>query len=154
MGNALMDYVASNQDGRDRSDGSNNDGTGVVQYGRMRRFADLVDGTSDTIMVGEKRLCRTTLNTGVTDDDHGYSIGWDMDTVARTDFPPDQDAVGECVIGGAYPWNGRMGSSHPAAFNAAFADGSVRSIRYSVKPTVFTYLGHINDGKVISPEDY
>ena len=63
-------------------------------------------------------------------------------------------AIGALLsIGGAYPWNGRMGSSHPGAFNAAFADGSVRPIRYSIKPAVFTYLGNVNDGKVINPDD-
>ncbi|MFO0810641.1 MAG: DUF1559 domain-containing protein [Gemmataceae bacterium] len=153
-GNALMDYAASNQDGLDRSDGGNNDGTGVIRYNQQTRIAAIVDGTSETLMVGEKRLCLTTLNTGVVDDDHGYSIGWDMDTVARTDFPPDQDAIGDCVIGGAYQWNGRFGSLHTAAFNAAFADGSVRQIRYSVKPSVFKNLGNVADGQVIGANDY
>lgn len=154
-GNALLDYAASNQDGPDRVDGSNNQGTGVVQEDRVVRIDDISDGTSQTILVAEKRLCRSTLGLGTAfDDDHGYSVGWDMDTVARTDFAPGPDGLGNCVMGGDYQFNGRMGSSHPLNFNAAFADGSVRAIRYSIKLQVLSYLGNMRDGQVITDGDY
>jgi prepilin-type processing-associated H-X9-DG protein len=42
-----------------------------------------------------------------------------------------------------------FGSAHHGAFNAAFADGSVRSIAYSINLKVFGYLGNKSDGQVL-----
>ncbi len=151
-GNALMDYVASNQDGSDLVDPSYNKGTGVVRQNAVIRIEKIVDGTTKTMMVGEKRLCLGTLGDGVGDDDHGYSIGWDCDTVARTDMPPAPDPTLNCInnMGGAPLWNGLFGSSHPAGFNVVFADGSVHHLSFTINTDLFTNLGNINDGNVVS----
>ncbi len=149
-GNALMDYAASNQDGPDLIDAGLNSGTGVVRSSHVVRISKILDGTTKTIMVGEKRLCLRTLGDGVRDDDHGYSIGWDMDTVARTDMPPDADPTTNCVegMGGVPLWNGLMGSSHPTGFNSVFADGSVHNLSYTIDAGLFSNLGNISDGNV------
>jgi prepilin-type N-terminal cleavage/methylation domain-containing protein/prepilin-type processing-associated H-X9-DG protein len=151
QGNALMDYAASNQDGPDLVDASLNSGTGVVRSSHPVRIAKILDGTSKTIMVGEKRLCLRTLGEGVGDDDHGYSIGWDLDTVARTDMSPEADPTTDCVNGmGSIPlWNGLMGASHPAGFNAVFADGSVHFLTDSINAELFKNLGNTSDGEVV-----
>lgn len=151
-GIALMDYSASNQDGPDMTDGSFNNGTGVVRLRYPVRVLDIQDGTSNTLMVGEKRLCRATLGQGVGDDDHGYSFGWDVDSVSRTDFAPAPDPLRNCVEGCAPQWNGLFGSSHTSGFNAVWADGSVRRVGYGLTPSVFANLGHIADGNVVAPE--
>jgi hypothetical protein len=117
-------------------------------------------------MVGEKRLCIATLGDGVGDDDHGYSVGWDMDTVARTDIPAAADPNSEdanptsgpmvpstgCIksMGGLPIWNGVMGSSHPAGFNSVFADGSVHHLVFTIDPVVFSNLGNISDGNIMT----
>jgi prepilin-type N-terminal cleavage/methylation domain-containing protein/prepilin-type processing-associated H-X9-DG protein len=151
-GNALMDYAASNQDGPDQVDAGLNSGTGVIRSSHPVRVEKILDGTTKTIMVGEKRLCLRTLGEGVRDDDHGYSIGWDMDTVARTDMPPDADPTTNCVegMGGVPLWNGLMGSSHPAGFNAVFADGSVHHLTYMINAELFKNLGNTSDGEIIN----
>jgi prepilin-type N-terminal cleavage/methylation domain-containing protein/prepilin-type processing-associated H-X9-DG protein len=148
QGNALMDYAASNQDGPDQVDAGLNSGTGVVRSNHVVRISKIVDGTTKTFMVGEKRLCLQTLGDGVGDDDHGYSIGWDMDTVARTDMPPEPDPALGCTMGARPLWNGLMGSSHPSGFNVVFADGSVHHLTYSISPELFSDLGNTSDGNV------
>jgi len=153
-GNALMDYVASNQDGPNELDGGYNPGTGIVRTNSVVKIAKIEDGTTKTIAVGEKRLCLVTLGEGenVVDDDHGYSIGWDMDTVARTDMQPQPDPAGGCIMGGLKIYNGLMGSSHPVGFNVTFADGSVHHLLFTIDPDVFVNLGNIRDGNVL--QDY
>jgi prepilin-type processing-associated H-X9-DG protein len=149
-GNALMDYVASNQDGPNVIDGAFNSGTGVVRTDIIVTIAKILDGTKNTLLVGEKRLCLVTLGEGVGDDDHGYSIGWDLDTVARTDMLPAPDPGIGCHTGCLFLWNGLMGSSHPAGFNAVFADGSVHHLSFMINADTFADLGNIRDGDIVS----
>jgi prepilin-type N-terminal cleavage/methylation domain-containing protein len=164
-GNALIDYVASNQDGSDQADPSYNRGTGVVRENAVIRIEKITDGTTKTMMVGEKRLCLETLGDGVGDDDGGYSVGWDMDTVARTDMPPAADPAANrtdsttaaypssnCIrgMGGLPIWNGLMGASHPAGLNSVFADGSVHHLVFTINPEVFSNLGNISDGNIMT----
>jgi prepilin-type processing-associated H-X9-DG protein len=47
-----------------------------------------------------------------------------------------------------YPMEERFGSSHSTGFNAVFADGSVRTIRYGVDRLLFNYVCHREDGKL------
>jgi prepilin-type processing-associated H-X9-DG protein/prepilin-type N-terminal cleavage/methylation domain-containing protein len=134
---ALCDYAASNWEG-----------TGIVCQHQITRFADIADGSSNTLLVGDKRLNLTDLGTPQPDDNEGYTSGWDEDTIRQTDLPPLRDARGTGT------GRLRFGSSHPGRFNMAFADGSVRSISYSINPTVFSYLGNKADGNVVDSNDY
>jgi prepilin-type N-terminal cleavage/methylation domain-containing protein/prepilin-type processing-associated H-X9-DG protein len=136
LDHALCDYAVSNLEG-----------TGVVRQYKPRRISDVTDGTSHTILAGEKRLNLAELGQWQPDDNEGYSSGWDEDTVRQTTSPPAPDFIGSGT--------GRrlFGSSHPGAFNAVFADGSVHPIPYAIDPVVFQRLGCINDGQVI-PDDF
>jgi prepilin-type N-terminal cleavage/methylation domain-containing protein/prepilin-type processing-associated H-X9-DG protein len=136
---ALNDYAASNLEG-----------TGVVRQFKPNRFADITDGTSNTLMVGEKRLNRGFLGQPQKDDDIGYTQGWDNNTIRATDEPPAPDFNGPEGEDG----EDRFGSSHPGRFNVVLADGSVRSISYSIRPEVFILLGNKSDGQVVNPDDY
>ncbi len=132
---ALCDYA-----------GSNLEGTGAVRRYTPNRMADLRDGTSQTLLVAEKRLNRSLLGSWQEDDNEGYTAGWDEDTMRRTDLPPAGDhnlASGD--------GEEKFGSSHSGVFNAAIADGSVKAISYSINATVFRYLGNIKDAQVINP---
>lgn len=129
---ALCDYAASNR-GQ----------TGVVQRYKPNRIRDVTDGTSNTLLVAEKRLNRALLGQPQDDDNEGYTAGWNEDTIRRTDEPPAPDFVG------TGDGEKLFGSSHPGAFNAALADGSVRNISYSINATVFRRLGDKGDGEPI-----
>ena len=129
---ALCDYA-----------GSNFEGTGVIKQFFANRIADVRDGTSNTLLVAEKRMNLTDLGQNQPDDNEGYTCGWDEDTMRYTNRKPRPDfrskRAGSLIFG----------SSHPGAFNAAFADGSVHSISYSINLKVFSYLGNKSDGQVI-----
>jgi prepilin-type N-terminal cleavage/methylation domain-containing protein/prepilin-type processing-associated H-X9-DG protein len=130
---ALCDYGASNWEG-----------TGVVRQYYPTRMAEITDGTSLTLMVSEKRLNLSQLGENQPDDGEGYTCGWDEDTIRAVNTPPLPDYFGEYSDD-----NLPFGSSHPEKFNALMADGSVRTISYTINVTVFGYLGNISDGQVI-----
>src|SRR5947208_2756086 len=75
------------------------------------------------------------------------TAGWGNETMRSTDKPPAPDYSGKGT------GNDLFGASHPDRFNAAFADGSVRSIAYAIRPLVFAYLGNKSDGQVIDSSD-
>ncbi|HZT82973.1 MAG TPA: DUF1559 domain-containing protein [Gemmataceae bacterium] len=139
IGHALCDYAAAT---------SNINTAGVVTYGyNGHRITDIVDGTSNTVMVGDKRLDIAHLGQYQSDDNEGYTAGWDWDVIRETQIIPLPDR----------PFSGasnNFGSSHPGRFNMVFADGSVHGVNYSISPTVWYALGNIRDGMAISSNDY
>jgi prepilin-type N-terminal cleavage/methylation domain-containing protein/prepilin-type processing-associated H-X9-DG protein len=135
---ALCDYAASNYEE-----------TGVVRYRYPTRLADITDGTTNTLLVGDKRLNRRHLGRAQNDDDVGYAAGFDNDVVRYTIRPPAPDYNAPTGDG---DW--RFGSSHTGGFNATFCDGSVHFIHYSIDPTVFRYLGNKSDGQAISSDAF
>jgi len=86
-------------------------------------MARILDGTSKTLLISEKRLLSPRYEIGDWHDDRGWSDGWDPDTLRSTAFPlrpdiasPDQDA--ELVAAGddAFWLYGHcFGSAHPGA---------------------------------------
>jgi prepilin-type N-terminal cleavage/methylation domain-containing protein len=135
---ALCDYA-----------GSNYEETGVVIYRTLVRFADITDGLSNTLLVGDKRLNIRLLGQPQADDDTGYASGFDADVVRYTTRPPAPDYNAPTGDG-----DGRFGSSHTGRFNVVLGDGSVRPVSYSVDPTVFSYLGNKSDGQVIDTNSF
>jgi prepilin-type N-terminal cleavage/methylation domain-containing protein/prepilin-type processing-associated H-X9-DG protein len=134
---ALCDYA-----------GSNLEGTGVVGTDPPVRIADITDGTSNTLMVGEKRLNLSKLGQRQNSDDIGYTAGWCGDTLRSTNESPDQDYFG------SESEERLFGSSHPGRFNAVFADGAVRTIVYGLDPDIFYRLGDISDGEVVDLDSF
>jgi hypothetical protein len=125
---ALCDYA-----------GSNLEETGVVRRYKPSTVADVFDGTSNTLLLAEKRMNVAMLGQWQEDDNEGYTAGWDEDTMRRTDKRPGHDHKG--------PGDGgeRFGSAHPGAFIAAKADGSVDTISTSIDLGVFEHLGNVHD---------
>ena len=76
FGHAPTDYAASNLEN-----------TGVVTRITPSRIADVLDGTSNTLLLGDKRLDLRRLNQYQSDDNEGYTDGWDHD-VMRSRPPP------------------------------------------------------------------
>ena len=95
---ALCDYAAGNWEG-----------TGAVRRNAPTRFADLTDGTSVTLVVGEKRLNLRGLGQPQPDDNEGYTAGWDEDTIRSTASAPMPDFQGD-----GWDRSRRFGSSHPS----------------------------------------
>jgi prepilin-type N-terminal cleavage/methylation domain-containing protein/prepilin-type processing-associated H-X9-DG protein len=138
---ALCDYAASNFHTTPSSQ------TGVVRQTFPVRIEEITDGTSNTIMVGEKRMNLRFMGQPQESDAIGYTCGWDLDTARTTDKGPKPDFIG------ANDATKRFGSSHPGRFNAVFADGSVRPISYTIDVLLFSYLGDKSDGHVINTGD-
>ncbi|MDB5307031.1 MAG: pulG 11 [Gemmataceae bacterium] len=130
-GRAMIDYAGN---AGTQPEGQN----GVVMRTTQGQItlADITDGTSNTVLLGEKRVNVTGF--GLTGGDHeGYvTPGWNADhyEVYRLGSQgPDPDTnLGADAI--AYP---AFGSSHPGVFNAVFADGAARTVRYSVNPATW-----------------
>lgn len=155
-GRAMNDYAGNNGDGIgcvNNADRQN----GVINQNRFFppspspkyftvRFKDILDGTSSTLLAGEKRLNTFYLGQPQSDDNEGFVCGWDHDVLRWTSVEPlpdyrknDPEQIGF----------GHFGSSHPGGFNAALADGSIRFIAYDINPTTFRNLGVRNDGNIV-----
>ncbi|MDB5391946.1 MAG: prepilin-type cleavage/methylation protein [Planctomycetaceae bacterium] len=135
-GHAQTDYASCNLQN-----------TGPITQTNARRLADIVDGTSQTMILGEKKLDVSQLGQYQGDDNEGYTVGWDHDAVRDSTLAPAHDTS---VAGG---WGEtRFGASHQGAFNALFCDGSVKSLSYNISLVVFTNLGDRAGGISASPE--
>jgi hypothetical protein len=99
------------------------------------RLADLSGGTAGVVVFAGKRLNRAALGMSRDDDDAYPTAGWGPDyEVYRT--AAEHPAPDVTEPGNLEPRAG-FGSSHPGAFCAGIADGSVRPLRYTIDPAVW-----------------
>lgn len=122
----------------------------------LNSTVNVMDGLSNTIMLGEKQL--NIFRFGLTyDDNEPYNApGWDSEIVrfGHVSQPPAHDRFHPSFTNtDPNVGSNRFGSSHPTGFNACMGDGSVRHIRYDVNATVFNRACVRNDGRVYNPED-
>jgi prepilin-type N-terminal cleavage/methylation domain-containing protein len=107
--------------------------------GHPSNLAHVVDGTSNVLLISEKRLDSRNYASGDWHDDQGWIDGWDPDVVRYTGYQPQRDAPGG-VSGYEF------GAAHSSGICSVFCDGSVHIINYSVDLTTFNNLGHRLDG--------
>ena len=107
---------------------------------RTVNMAKILDGTSNTLVVSEKRYALGHVGSNPGYDNEGYTSGWDWDMIRRGDWIPMPDRKDRGDPGS------RFGSSHPAGINAAFADASVQFIPYDIDLEVFARMCHRGDG--------
>jgi prepilin-type N-terminal cleavage/methylation domain-containing protein/prepilin-type processing-associated H-X9-DG protein len=130
----------------------------------------ITDGASKTLLVGEKYVRNDAYEgsfegTNRNSDDRGWTDGFDADIMRSTCFPPvsDGDSIGWSPLLKNYfdddPSTAfaafnvyHFGSAHIAGINAAFADGSVRSIAYDIDVLVFNALGTRNGEETVADE--
>ena len=109
----------------------------------------IVDGTSNVILFGEKRLSLQTLGANPGNDNEGYSAGWDQDVIANATKKP----LPDLKVGALALPDMRFGSSHPDGFNLLLCDGSVRFLSYTVDQLTFHRFGYRNDGQQATLEE-
>jgi prepilin-type N-terminal cleavage/methylation domain-containing protein len=126
------------------------DPDGVIFRRSRIRLADITDGTSKTYLIGEKYLDPAKLASGLSDDDdQSLYSGFDRDTARVGCVPPYRDQAGfdPRDVHGGYPVPLAYGSAHPDACGIAMADGSVRSVAYTIDPAIHRGLSSRNDGQ-------
>jgi prepilin-type N-terminal cleavage/methylation domain-containing protein len=130
-------------------------GLGVWNFEGRVNLAAVTDGTSNTIMVGERYMARSRYQA---DDWGGEPItrgfGWG---IARRCFGlPQPDSVNRTSgqstnpDDGGGPVNERLGSAHTTGFGVAMADGSVRFLRYGLDLQTYRNLCVRDDGNVVN----
>jgi prepilin-type N-terminal cleavage/methylation domain-containing protein len=115
------------------------------------REAMISDGSSKTLLLGEKCLNRGLLGKDQTDDDAGWVDGWDWESVRWSVFQPQPDfydSATSSAHSGYVVEHSSFGSAHSGIFNAAMCDGSIRTMPFSVDATAFKQLGSRDDGRV------
>lgn len=125
--------------------------SGVVYYRSKVRIAQIPDGTSKTMLFGEKYMRPESYNfsLGSYGDNQSLYTGFEWDNTRLTRFiegdsnsevyQPRQDRIG-------YDTFHAFGSAHAAGFNAAICDGSVRTIGFDVDREVYRRVGNRRDG--------
>ena len=146
---AMLDYAGNGGTEEAETGGLGRDGVVVCRLAGRVNFASVSDGTSSTLLVGEKRLNVARLGSFQHDDNEGWASGWDWDAIRWGNEQPAPDHRDGSIIGCS-----GFGSSHPSGFNAVFCDGSVRMIAYGMDYEAFRRACIRNDGQVIPRSDF
>ncbi|WP_425617704.1 DUF1559 domain-containing protein [Anatilimnocola sp. NA78] len=126
--------------------------TGLFVYRSAFRLADITDGTSSQMMVGETRG-----NDGVVAAPNGpaspniWSTGSRFITLRTTNMPINQlpgTGAGIDTTSGTRS-NAAFGSLHPAGAQFAFADGHVSMIQNNINFVTYQRLSMRADGEVV-----
>jgi prepilin-type N-terminal cleavage/methylation domain-containing protein/prepilin-type processing-associated H-X9-DG protein len=151
---AKGDYAGNSGNG---TGAGNNTGT-IERTGlAFIKLLDITDGTSNTAMVGEKRMKLDRFNLSY---DSYYSAGWDSETIraAVTDKDtgtswgpsPDIRRTNPAIFSDVNSGLAQFGSSHASGCNFVLADGSVRHVRFNPNRTQFRRFCVRNDGAVLN----
>ncbi|WZO99928.1 DUF1559 domain-containing protein [Isosphaeraceae bacterium EP7] len=145
---------------------------GMLFLNSSIRPEDVGDGTSQTIMLGEKLRnygglgwmsgTRATLRNTGSRPNARSSVGIDQMGQMEADDPLDEpvpDAIiklpdGTITRRSQIDPVGGFSSSHPGGANTAFADGSVKFLKDTISRPVMWYLGNRDDGELLDSSSY
>jgi prepilin-type N-terminal cleavage/methylation domain-containing protein/prepilin-type processing-associated H-X9-DG protein len=160
-GNNVTEGIASDYGvnyGSGTSTAENDNGAFVFSCGPCgtgQTILGLTDGSSNTILIGEKHVTPTGLGrfdaaTGAEQDFNIYCAQpgkWAYATgrKAGPSFP--------LALGATTPYANQFGSWHAGGVQFAFGDGSVRALRTSTPGTTLGLLAARSDGQVITNLD-
>jgi type II secretory pathway pseudopilin PulG len=150
---------------------------GLLYLNSAIGLEDITDGSSHTLLVGEK---------GIDPGDLGWMSGTRA-TLRNTGFPPNGAPVATSFGGGGFPeygdpradapgsddgpgddvpkpgvaanpsspfYVGGFSGAHPGGIETVFGDGSVQMISDNISPTVFQQLGNRADGKLLDETQF
>jgi prepilin-type N-terminal cleavage/methylation domain-containing protein/prepilin-type processing-associated H-X9-DG protein len=144
---------------------------GIVTERHGAKVQQITDGTSNTLLAGEKycnpnyydTVTYPDLSSNPADDNPGDNSslwgGYDQDSIRfasggygdsgqRQGNLPVRDTEGNSERRGAKDFVKQFGSPHTGAVNMVFCDGSVRSIEFDIAPEVWNAYGKRNDGEL------
>jgi prepilin-type processing-associated H-X9-DG protein len=122
------------------------DATGISYVLSQIRIKSVTDGTSHTVMVGEKYVSQPHYDTGTSPgDDQPAYLGDDADNRRWTDEPPMKDSDADDIQ--------HFGSAHSGGCHFVLCDGSVRLVSYNIDQEVFKNFGNRQDGNPIDLDD-
>ena len=118
-------------------------------------MARMVDGTSNTLILGEKHIRRNEFGKCCNGSENDYSYlfdsgSWREYSVSRNIHL--RFGKGPNDTSGAPSEQFGFGSYHPAICHFLRGDGSVAAIAVNVSHNVVSALGHASDGRVVSVE--
>ncbi len=132
-------------------------GTRITRWSSQTNFAAITDGTSNTLLIGEKYIRPGSLS-GKNEDRSIFSSdntnnyrrlaginGTDVRTLV-SNIRADLTTWPLC--------NSSFGSHHTGVCLFVLCDGSVQPIRTSASATTLTYLAMRSDGQVVNSQDY
>ena len=157
--NGWDDAVAGNLNHRFTSGGGGPLGTGqpwwtqslsgIFLPNSKTKFADISDGASNTIMIGEMQRLDSSIK-----EQHSHD-GWALGGVATMFSTANPEHNGGHLVGGM-PVGGlnngyfeSPGSDHSGGANFGLADGSVHFISENIDTNVFDALGSMQDGQTV-----
>lgn len=116
------------------------------------KFAEVRDGSSNTILLGERQLNLDKFGLTYDDNEPFAAPGWDSEIyrVGSKSYPPGPDS-NHTSLTATDPLSGssRFGSAHPGIFLVALADGSPRALSFSLDLENFRRLCSRKDGQPV-----